>query len=89
MREKHSAAMLETTSIYSEFTRKETLVFGIHSSGFIIPLRLIVRKHVYFGEVAQFVAWFILPRYQAKYCYFVLDTNDVIHGVSSGTFAYI
>lgn len=70
--------------INTSFISKDTFVFGVHSSGYILPLKIHVKKQINIDQNAEFIAWFREQKYIHETGYILIDCNGIVEGITPG-----
>ncbi len=85
LRKKHqrSVALTLNDASFTEM-KKDIFLLGLHSSGYLIPLRASVVREISFSDIAQFYTKFVELPYNTPTMYLLVNKNGTIEGGSSG-----
>jgi len=85
---KHNVAVKQSTEINSNFVRAEKNILGVNYTGFLLLLKIVIRKVLNFGENTKYICWFMHQKINGKAAAFATDIKGIIRGVSSGIYLF-
>ena len=82
---KHQQSMALTLNDASFNTiKRDRLLLAMHTSGFLIPVRVTMVREISFSEISQFFTRFVEVQYTTQTLHMLISKNEIIEGATSG-----